>query len=110
MFTEDHLSILLTSLDSIAADYNTFGIQLNIPYETVRGLEQRVTNVQQYLQDMLHLWLNQNKPLSDLVDAVRRPPIQYEVLAKKLEEKYNLGKFMRVLNAMTKMLIVHVLL
>ena len=86
--TLDHLSILIGSLDGIAAKYQSFAIQLGVPHDTVKKLEDRVTRVQKYLEDMLAFWLKQKKPLSELVDAVRKPPIHNVVLANELEEKY----------------------
>lgn len=53
--------------------------------------------MQQHLEDMLHLWQEQRRPLPELVDAVRKKPIQNVVLASKLEKKYKemgLCKFM----------------
>ena len=44
--------------------------------------------MQKYLENMLDFWLKQDKPLSELVDAVRKPPIHNVVLANELEEKY----------------------
>ena len=87
-FSEEDLSILIEPLDKIAAKYQSFAIQLEVPHDTVEKLEHRVRRVQQYLEDMLNFWLQQNKPLSELVEAVRKPPIHNVVLANKLEEKY----------------------
>ena len=79
---------MIGSLNGIAAKYQAFAIQLGIPLDTVKSLEDRVTNVQRYLQNMLDFWLKQDKPLSELVDAVRKQPIHNVVLANELEEKY----------------------
>lgn len=79
---------MIELLDGIAAKYQHFAIQLGVPHETVMTLVPRGRSVQECLNNMLALWLKQNKPLSELIDAVRKRPIQNVVLADKLEEKY----------------------
>lgn len=86
-------------LGGIAAKYQSLAIQLGIPLDRVKALEVQVIDVKRCLERMLDAWKSKNRPLSEVIGALRKQSISRNVLATDLEKKYKkmgLCKFMGV--------------
>jgi hypothetical protein len=82
------LPILTSKLSDIAARYPTLGLQLGISDGKIKEIESRVVDVQEYLRKMLIEWNKEERPLTDILEAIRSPSIGNMRFAKELEEKW----------------------
>ena len=82
------LPILTSKLSDIAARYSMLGLQLGISDGKIKEIESRVVDVQEYLRKMLVEWNKEERPLTDILEAIRSPSIGNMRFAKELEEKW----------------------
>ena len=82
------LTVLTSKLSDIASQYSMLGLQLGISDGKIRQIESRVVDVKEYLRKMLVEWNKDEKPLTDILEAIRSPSIRNMRFAKDLEEKW----------------------
>ena len=82
------LTILTSKLSGIASRYSLLGLQLGISDGKIKEIESQVVDVREYLRKMLVEWNMEERPLTDILEAIRSPSIGNMRFAKDLETKW----------------------
>ena len=81
---------LLDVLQPVAAEWYAFGIQLGVDHNKLKQFTAYDSFVKRYLEIVLERWLEKKTPqtIQDIITALRKPSLQNNALAIKLENNY----------------------
>lgn len=84
------LKFLHRELHPISHKWFSLGVQLQIPFDTLKCIEIENRQMDRCLLEMLTIWLQRTNPLPTfniLIEALESPPVGAELLAQKLRDK-----------------------
>ena len=86
-------ALLSKKLNELAGHYDQLSVLLGVGHDKTQEIEHRVGRVRKNLSDMLHEWLEEERPPTDVIRAIRNPPINNAKLATHLEEKWKMAGY-----------------
>ena len=88
---ERNLKTLQSELHPVSHKWYSFGVQLQVPINTLKCIKAEISKMDQCLLKMLISWLKGTNPpptWNILTEALESPPVGEERLAHKLRGKY----------------------